>query len=157
MTLVKVVSQFDPPQYSCIKMNISGVGSIYNLGGQIFNWSPDLWFQTQTFNQLSNGNLNFYVKILFNKPFFSDFSELKNYLKMHLRARLSHLNNDWLGSFIKKPLVLWSSVSTNDTPSFHEFSWKLVELQFQQNNLTNTLIWRIFVKKIQNSLFDFFN
>ena len=22
----------------------------------------------------------------------------------------------------KKPLVLWSSVSTNDTPSFHEFS-----------------------------------
>ena len=25
------------------------------------------------------------------------------------------------GSNIKKPLVLWSSVSTNDTPSFHEF------------------------------------
>ena len=25
-------------------------------------------------------------------------------------------------SNIKKPLVLWSSVSTNDKPSFHEFS-----------------------------------
>ena len=23
---------------------------------------------------------------------------------------------------IRKPLVFWSSVSTNDTPSFHEFS-----------------------------------
>ena len=32
---------------------------------------------------------------------------------------------------IKKPLVLWPSVSTDDKSSFHEFSWKLVELQFK--------------------------
>ena len=32
---------------------------------------------------------------------------------------------------INKPLILWSSVSTNDTTSFHEFSWKLYELKFK--------------------------
>ena len=30
------------------------------------------------------------------------------------------------GPNIRKRLVFWPSVSTNDTPSFHEFSWKLV-------------------------------
>ena len=74
MALVKVVSQFDPPQYTCIEMDISDVGSIYNLGGQIFNSSShDLWFQTQTLNQLCNGNLifpsisyYFYIPIIFD-------------------------------------------------------------------------------------------
>ena len=31
-------------------------------------------------------------------------------------------NLERLGPNIKKPLVLWSSFSTNDTPSFHKFS-----------------------------------
>ena len=46
-------------------------------------------------------------------------------------------------SNIKKPLVLWSSVSSNDTTSFHEFSRKLsysLKRLFQKNNPISVLI-----------------
>ena len=45
-------------------------------------------------------------------------------------------------AIIKKPVVLWSSVSTNDTPSFHKNfleNWLSYSLKciFQQSNLCN--------------------
>ena len=65
-------------------------------------------------------------------PLLSNFFVQKNHLKLAISFIDTVLfEKSWLEANIRKPLVLWSSVSTNDTPSFHEFSWKFVELQFK--------------------------
>ena len=69
-------------------------------------------------------NLSLKDNILFDRPFHlsSYNSAIDVCALLPDIAMLTKGDATEIGENIKKPLVLWSSVSTNDTPSFHEFS-----------------------------------